>query len=294
MNNYHVPVLLKETIEYLNITKNGKYIDCTLGGGGHTQEILERGGIVLGIDQDIEAIQHNITDKGHWIRDSRLIVEQGNFAHLKDIAGKTGFKSVEGILFDLGVSTHQLETAERGFSFNQDAKLDMRKDPENQTVTAADLIAAGTEKELARIFWEYGEENAGRVIAREIVKKRAIEAILTTEQLAKIVLSVRKRGKGDRTHPATRTFQALRIAVNDELETLKDGLESTLNILGRDGRLVVISFHSLEDRIVKDFLKRNIGQLKILTDKPIGPTGQEVEDNPRSRSGKLRAAQKIK
>jgi 16S rRNA (cytosine1402-N4)-methyltransferase len=171
--------------------------------------------------------------------------------------------------------------------------LDMRKDPNNQTVTAADLIAAGSEMELSRIFWELGEETAGGAIAREIIRRRTIEPIITTQQLANIILSVRKRGKGDRTHPATRTFQALRIAVNDELETLKTGLESTLNVLRPEGRLVVISFHSLEDRIVKDFLKDNISYLKILTDKPIGPTKTEVEANPRSRSGKLRAAQKL-
>lgn len=292
MNDYHIPVLLSETIEYLNVTKGAKFIDCTLGGAGHTQKILENGGIVLGIDQDIEAINYSKEKFSKQIEDKRLFLEQGNFAHLKEIADKAGFNQVDGILFDLGVSTHQLETDYRGFSFNKDASLDMRKDALNQTVTAADLIAVGSEKELTRILWEYGEEQAGRAIAREIVKQRALEPIVTTSQLAKIILSVRKRGKGDRTHPATRTFQALRIAVNDELETLKEALVSTIETLSPNGRLVIISFHSLEDRIAKEFIKNNSSLFKNLTDKPVGPTEEEIESNPRSRSGKLRAAQR--
>ena len=159
MNDYHVPVVLRETIEYLNVTKGAKFIDCTLGGGGHTEKIIELGGIVLGIDQDIEAINYSKRRFSKQIEDKKLVLEQGNFAHLKEIADKTGFNQVNGILFDLGVSTHQLEGAQRGFSFNKVAKLDMRKDSINQTVTAADLIAVGSEKELTRILWEYGEEN---------------------------------------------------------------------------------------------------------------------------------------
>lgn len=292
MNDYHIPVLPSVAIEYLKVTKGGKYIDCTLGGGGHTEKIIELGGIVLGIDQDIEAINYSKKRFSKQIEDKKLVLEQGNFAHLKEIADKTGFNQANGILFDLGVSTHQLEVARRGFSFNKVAKLDMRKDPINQTVTAADLIAVGSEKELTRIFWEYGEENNGRAIAREIVRRRTSEPIVTTEQLANIVLSVRKKGKGDRTHPATRTFQALRIAVNDELETLREALNLTVNILIPGGRLVMISFHSLEDRIVKEFLKKSL-KFKILTAKPVGPTLEEVEINSRSRSGKLRAAEKL-
>lgn len=293
MNNYHVPVLPNETIEYLKITKSGKYIDCTLGGGGHTELILAKGGNVLGIDQDIEAINYSKKRFVPEIARKSLVVEQGNFAHLNDIARATGFTAVNGILFDLGVSTHQLDTPERGFSFNTDAPLDMRKDPSSQTVTAADLIAAASEKELARIIENFGEDHAAHAIARAIVKARSGAKITTTSALAKIILSARKRTAGDRTHPATRTFQALRIVVNDEMATLTEALPQALNLLQVSGRLVVISFHSLEDRIIKNFFKDNATNLRVLTDKPISPQPDEIATNPRSRSGKLRAAEKI-
>lgn len=280
-NMYHIPVLLNETLDFLNIKPGEKYIDATLGGGGHTRAILEKGGIVLGIDQDEEALKH-VGQKPN------LTLAHGNFAHLQAIATQNGFSKVSGILFDLGVSTHQLETDYRGFSFNNAGPLDMRKDPVNQAVTAADLIAAASESELARIIWEYGEDREAWKIAKAIKSSGKIK---TTNELAEIILKVRHKTKGDRTHPATRTFQALRIAVNDELETLKLALEQTLNLLIPNGRLVVISFHSLEDRIVKNFLKSS--SLKILTDKPVEPTPAEIAENPRSRSAKLRAAEKI-
>ena len=266
---YHIPVLLREVLEALNVKPGKKYIDCTYGGGGHSRAIKEAGGIVLGIDQDLEA---------------HAQVHE-NFAHLKKIAEKAGFEKVAGILFDLGVSSHQLEADYRGFSFNKAGNLDMRMDQTNQTVTALDLIRAGSEKELAKIFKEFGEENFAGPIAREI-KKSKIE---TTDDLAKAILRVRHTK--DRTHPATRVFQALRIAVNDEIASLEVALPQAVDLLESGGRLAVISFHSLEDRIVKNFMKDN-KNLKVITDKPIMASEKEVLENPRSRSGKLRIAWK--
>lgn len=269
---YHIPVLLEEVLEALNVKPGEKYIDCTYGGGGHFRAIQKAGGQVLGIDQDSEA----------------KAPVHGNFAHLKEIANKAGFNSVSGILFDLGVSSHQLETNYRGFSFNKDARLDMRMD-QTQGPTAADLINAASEKELANLFWKYGEERFAKAIAREI-KKTKIE---TTDQLAKAILRVRRKGKFDRTHPATRIFQALRIAVNDELTGLEEALPQAVELLKPGGKLVVISFHSLEDRIIKNFMRLEINNLKTLTTKLITPSKKEIEKNPRSRSGKLRAAEKL-
>ncbi len=261
---YHIPVLLNEALEALRVKPGGKYIDCTYGGGGHSRAIEKAGGVVLGIDQDAEA----------------KAPVHGNFAHLQQIAQDHGFDPVSGILFDLGVSSHQLETDYRGFSFNKDAPLDMRMDPETQTVTAADLVNAGGESELANLFWRFGEERASRAIAKAIVAKRPIT---TTNQLAEIILRVRHKTKADRTHPATRIFQALRIAVNDELAGLETALPQAVELLKPGGRLVVISFHSLEDRIVKKFMQKST----VIT-----PTDEEVRNNPRSRSAKMRIYEK--
>ncbi|MCL4389924.1 MAG: 16S rRNA (cytosine(1402)-N(4))-methyltransferase RsmH [Patescibacteria group bacterium] len=264
---YHIPVLLNEALEQLHIKPGKKYIDCTYGGGGHTRAIEAVGGIVLGIDRDPES-------------PARV---HANFAHLKEIANRAGFNPVAGILMDLGVSSHQLETAERGFSFNRDAKLDMRMDPATQTVTAADLVNAGSQKELAVLFTKFGEERASRPIAKAIVEARSTGPIVMTDQLAQIILRVRRRGQADRTHPATRVFQALRIAVNDELSALEAALPQAVELLETGGRLVVISFHSLEDRIIKNFMKN-----KTL----ITPTKEEVKANPRARSAKMRFFEK--
>lgn len=303
MSNYHIPVMLKEVLEYLDIKPNYWYIDCNLGGGGHTEGILKAGGKVLGIDLDPEAISevaknHQLEIKevnGHleaW--SDNLILYQSNFANLKEVVNNTKIDPVMGVLFDLGVSSHQLEAAERGFSFNVDAPLDMRMNPA-QGATAADLVNGLYESELARLFWEYGEENFAKPIAKKIVQYRESKKIETTNELAKIILSVRHRTPSDRTHPATRVFQALRIAVNTELESLEEALPQTVEVLAPKGRLAVISFHSLEDRIVKNFYvdQEKKGTLKILTDKPITPTEEEIAFNVRSHSGKLRVAEKI-
>jgi len=286
MNDYHIPVLLDEAIELLKIKKEGKYIDCTLGGGGHTQAILDNGGLVLAIDQDPEAIGNAQNNFKIEILNKRLFLKHGNFAHLDSYIQEIGWNQVDGVLMDLGVSSHQLETSYRGFSFNKEADLDMRMDQSSQYATAKDLINGLGEKELKELFIKLGEENFAGPIARKIVESRKVEAITTTNHLAKIILAVRRKGTGDRSHPATRVFQALRIAVNDELNSLREALPRAVDILSPGGILAVISFHSLEDRIVKEFFNNK--------KKPIEPTEKEIQDNSRARSGKLRYFEKLK
>lgn len=308
---FHVPALLSKVIEELAVSEGKKYIDATVGGGGHTLEILKRGGKVLGIDCDPEAIDYvkkRLRDEDIKIlreeKDEALNISisqcpnitlvRGNFVNLKEIAEKAGFSKVSGILFDLGVSSYQLETGYRGFSFNVDTPLDMRMDPA-LSVTAADLVNGLNEKELYELFVKYSEEYHSRAIARAIVRARTIGPIRTCNELARIVIKARGgRGKFDRTHPATRIFQALRIAVNDELNNLKEALPQALGLLDREGRLVILSFHSLEDRIVKNFLKEKgkEGLIKILTKKPITPEEEEIRANPRARSAKMRVAKR--
>jgi len=304
MSDYHIPVMLSEVLDNLDIQKGLWYVDCNLGGGGHTEGILSRGGKVLGIDLDEDAIQevarnHKLEVGGErgGLRavSENLILAQSNFSAVKRLVGEFSLDSIAGVLFDLGVSSYQLEKADRGFSFNTDAPLDMRMNQGIESATAADLVNGLHEKELTELFLKLGEENFARPIAKRIVEKRKLQKIETTNQLANIVLSVRHRTASDRTHPATRVFQALRIAVNDELNSLKDALPEALSALSANGRLVVISFHSLEDRIVKVFMNEEEEKktIKILTPKPLEPTDNEVTVNPRSRSGKLRIAQKI-
>lgn len=294
MNVYHIPVMLEEVLLYLDVKKDAWFIDCNLGGGGHTGAILERGGRVVGIDLDPDAIAQVTKEYPQEISSKRLVLVQTNFINVDQVIGNLGIGPVAGVLFDLGVSTYQLETPQRGFSFNLDAPLDMRMDKSSR-VTATDLVNGLHEDELAQLFWKLGEERFSRQIAKKIVDARKMKKIETTDQLAQVILSVRKRGKSDKTHPATRVFQALRIAVNDELNSLKTALPKAFEILSLRGRLVVISFHSLEDRIVKDFFKSQaeMGSAKLLTKKPVLPSEEEVQKNPRSRSGKLRAIEKL-
>lgn len=292
-NDYHVPVLLNETVDSLKVRKDGKYVDATLGGGGHTEEILKRGGFVLGLDHDPEAIEFAV--KRLRVYGYKLKAIRTNFNRLSEVVSEEKFGPVEGILFDLGVSSHQLETPHRGFSFNQDSQLDMRMDPKLQ-VKASDLLKVLTEKELYELFSKLGEDKYSKRLAGAVCRARRIKPIETTDELAELVVkNVPPRGKFDRIHPATRIFQALRIAVNDELNSLREALPSALSVLSPNGRLAVISFHSLEDRIVKDFIKNSTanGLLKPINNKPIVPNGLEVEKNPRSRSAKLRVAEKI-
>jgi len=302
MSTYHTPVLPKEAIEFLNVKKNHWYIDCNLGGGGHTAKILQSGGKVLGLDMDPDAIKEvsknyqlelQKEEAGLFAVSENLIIYQTNFTNLKEAVNKFHLDAVSGVLFDLGVSSYQLEQAEKGFSFNLNAPLDMRMDP-NSGVSAADLVNGLYEKELAQIFWEWGEERFSRPIAKKIIEARKTKKIETTNELAQIILSVTPRRKPGHIHPATKVFQALRIAVNDELTNLSQTLPQAVDVLQKEGRLVVISFHSLEDRVIKNFFKdlQQKGELEIITKKPVVPSEEEIDINPKSRSSKLRAAYK--
>jgi len=302
----HIPVLLKETMEALAVQPGGRYIDCTLGAGGHAAAILEHsspGGQLLGIDADPEAIKIARARLKAYSGSTLLIND--NFANLQAICLKYDFFPVHSILFDLGLSSLQLNGNGRGFSFQHDAPLDMRLSP-SQEVTAADIINTSPEAELAHLIRKYGEEGYSRQIAHRIVNQRPIK---TTLQLAQTIERAIGRRRG-RIHPATKTFQALRIAVNHELEHLEAALKQAINLLGFEGRLVLISYHSLEDRIVKQFMRQeSMGcicppgtptcicghtvSLRLINKRVITPSLVEVQLNPRSRSAKLRAAERI-
>lgn len=294
MSQYHIPVMLKEVLRELQIKKGQWYVDCNLGGGGHTTGILEEGGNVLGIDLDPDAITEVSGNLTEYIKAGRLKLAQTNFANIDQAVKDNNISEVSGVLFDLGVSTHQLEEVDRGFSFNADAPLDMRMD-NSKGVSAKDLINGLYEKELAELFLKLGEENWSKPIAKAVVKYRETKAIESTNELAQIILSVRRRSPADRTHPATRIFQALRIAVNDELNSLREALPKAFEVLKPGGRIAVISFHSLEDRIVKNYFRaldeKKLG--KLITDKPLETSDQETMQNPRARSAKLRVIEKI-
>ncbi len=306
-NAPHLSVLLAQVLAGLNIQPGGRYIDGTVGAGGHTEHILQAsapGGRVLGLDADPEALA--LSQQRLQPDRDRLILVHSNFARLKAQADAHQFTPVDGILFDLGLSSMELSNPQRGFSFQLDGPLDMRFDPD-AAQTAADLVNTLSARELADLIYQYGQEPASRAIARAIVAARPLH---TTVELAGIVTQAVRRKRRGKIHPATRTFQALRIAVNDELGALKQGLSQAVETLKPGGRLVVISFHSLEDRIVKRFLVREArdcicppeawvctcehqASLKIVTRKPIRPEQDEIERNPRSRSAKLRIAEKL-
>ena len=290
MNDYHTSVLLKEVIDGLKAERNKKYIDATIGGGGHSEEVLRLGGIVLGIDVDKEAIEFV---SGRWKIESRkwnteeknLTLARGNFREIDKIARLNNFGppagGVAGVIFDLGVSSHQIDSPMRGFSFQNEGPLDMRMDQE-LGVRALDLIKILTKGELYEIFTKFGEESRSWKISDAIVRARAIAPIETTTDLAKIVFTTAGQSK--------RVFQALRIVVNDELNSIMQALPKALELLEANGRLCVISFHSLEDRIVKrEFIKYQKESMgKIITEKPIVPGNEEMKANKRARSAKLR------
>jgi len=291
----HIPVLLKEISEYLNPQPGENFIDCTVGFGGHALSLLEKNkpnGKVLGIEIDekvLEILKKKIISK-------RLILVQGSFTDLKKIAKENSFDSINGILFDLGMSSWQIEEKGRGFSFRKNEPLDMRFESKASDLTAEEIINQWPEEELIKIFQEYGEERYAWRIARRICQARQTQSIKTTNQLVEIIQkAVPNRYQYRRIHFATRTFQALRIAVNDELNNLKKALPQALEILEKNGKLVIISFHSLEDRIVKIFFRETAKEenLKILTKKPIRPDQVEINLNPRSRSARLRVALKL-
>ena len=303
----HTPVLLNEVIEALNITSGKCYVDCTLGLGGHARAILGKTaptGRLLGIDADPEAIDIAKAKLAQY--SGSIILVNDNFSNLENICRENDFLPVDGILFDLGISSTQLEDVERGFSFQHDAQPDMRFSL-NQVLTATDLINILPEDRLAQLIYEYGEERRSRQIARLIVKNRPV---VSTVALAKMIEQAVSYDRHQKIHPATKTFMALRIAVNHELENLEAALKQTVKCLNRRGRLVVISYHSLEDRIVKQFMKRetmaclcppqtpvcNCGHapsFKIISKKVITPSPNEIGKNPRSRSAKLRVAERL-
>ena len=284
----HVPVLLEKVLEYLRIRPNGVYVDATVGLGGHSAEILkslEHGGRLIGIDQDDETL----LEVSKRIRGDRVTLLKGNFENMSALLADISIERVDGILMDLGLSSFQLLSAGRGFSFRSDAPLDMRMDTSCDT-TAADIVNHASEKDLADLIYQYGEERYSRRIARAIVRVRPLG---TCSELAGVIASAMPR-RG-RLHPATRTFQALRIAVNRELEVLPVALESAVSLLSPAGRLCVISYHSLEDRIVKNSFRDMKGQglLDLITPKPVPPAREEVLENPKARSAKLRVAEKL-
>lgn len=304
----HIPVLLKETLEMLMTDGSGIYIDGTLGRAGHSLEILKQlspKGRLIGIDRDVEAIQQ-AGEKLNAFGDQVQLIH-GNFADMKTLCAEIGVTAVDGVLLDLGVSSPQLDVAERGFSFGKDGPLDMRMD-QTRGRSAADWVNEEDEQMLADVIYRFGEDRDSRRIARAIVMARENGRIERTLELAGIVEKA-KGGRRGPTHPATKTFQALRMAVNAELESLEKGLDVALSMLKAGGRLVVITFHSLEDRMVKEFFKRHTVKreslqqggerlvfdepaVRLITRKPLTATNDELKENPRSRSAKLRVAER--
>ena len=312
VENLHKAVLLAETVELLKPSSGEIFVDATLGLGGHAEAILSVSDKVkvIGIDQDCEAIRLSTGRLEKF--GQRIRIFHANFSEIKQILTDAEVEKVDGVLADLGVSSLQFDSAERGFSFRFDAELDMRMNADSREETAAEMLENLSETEIADLIYKYGEERNSRRIARRIVWKREIgEPIRTTKELAETVEKAIGRGKSkDKIHPATRTFQALRIAVNGELEILEKFIEDGIDILKKDGRLAVITFHSLEDRIVKQTFRKLAGkcscpprlpqcqcgarrEVEILTRKPIVPTQKESDENSRARSAKLRVCRKL-
>ncbi len=308
----HKPVLLTEVLEYLNLQPGCVVADCTAGGGGHSEAIIKEilpGGRLIALDQDNDAVEA-VKERLKTFGADTISVVQANFINLKAVLQELGIKKIDGVLYDLGVSSYQLDAPERGFSYKNDAPLDMRMNKE-APLSAYDLISQASQEELSRIIYSYGEERWAKRIAAFIVQEREKEAIETTQRLVEIIkMAIPKGARQDGPHPAKRTFQALRIAVNRELEILEEALEQGIEVLNPGGRIVVISFHSLEDRIAKEVFQRkakgctcpkelpvcvcnNKPVVKIMKRKPILPGAEELENNPRSRSAKMRAAQKL-
>jgi 16S rRNA (cytosine1402-N4)-methyltransferase len=303
----HEPVMTREVLAALDVRPGGRYVDCTLDGGGHAAAILEQaspGGTLLGIDEDPEAIAIARRRLSDYYDDVAIV--QGNFRDVDSFVMERDFQPVNGILFDLGLSSHQLASSTRGFSFRVESPLDMRFGP-NQETTASYWVNEAPEQELADLIWRYGEERQSRRIARAVVAGRPLE---TTTQLAKAVEQAVGRRPGSQSHPATKTFQALRIAVNQELASLAEALPRAHGLLGFGSRMVVISYHSLEDRIVKQFFAReyrdcvcppaqpvctcgHTATMRPVTRGAVTPSPEEVAANPRSRSAKLRAAERV-
>ena len=310
MEFIHSSVLLEECLEQLRIRQDGTYVDGTLGGAGHAAQICQRlsaKGRLIGFDQDGDAIAV-ARDRLEQFRD-RVTIVHSNFRHMTSSLREMGIRQVDGILLDLGVSSFQLDNASRGFTYRTDAPLDMRMD-QNAALSAFEVVNNYTEEELFRVIKTYGEEKFAKNIAGRICRARQVEAISTTGQLAEIIKeSIPPKARSEKGHPAKRTFQAIRIEVNGELDVLKGALDEMIDLLAPAGRICVISFHSLEDRIVKDCFRRNerpctcppdfpvcvcgkVSKGKVITRHPIVPTEQEQEVNRRSKSAKLRVFEK--
>lgn len=305
----HISIMLNECMDGLAIKKDGIYVDGTMGGAGHSSEIVKRlnEGTLIGIDQDIEAIN---ASKKRLAGFNNVIYVNNNFSNIKEVLNELDINGVDGILLDLGVSSYQLDNFERGFSYMQDAPLDMRMD-RSRDFSAKEIVNEYSKEELRRIITEYGEEKWANRIADYIVKAREDKPIETTFELVEIIKSaIPASARREGPHPAKRTFQAIRIEVNGELEILNDALEDCINALNKGGRLCVITFHSLEDRITKNLFKKLENPcdcplsfpicvcgkkpvVKNITRKPIIPSEEEIEMNPRSRSAKLRIAEKL-
>jgi 16S rRNA (cytosine1402-N4)-methyltransferase len=283
----HIPVLFQEVLDNLISNENGVFVDATVGAAGHSLGLLGRHSKLhlIGIDRDQEALERS--RESLKVYSDRVTLVRGNFGDMKELLHSAGIRSIDGALFDLGISSYQLLSG-RGFSFVDDEELDMRMD-RTQDLTAYDIVNSYRQDEIARILYEYGEEWQSRRIAKAIFEGRKKDRIRTGSQLAEIIASVKKRT--GRTHPATKSFQALRIAVNDELQSLVKGMDGAMELLSPGSRIGIITFHSLEDRIVKERF-RNDDTLTVLTRKPVRPGPDEVRSNPRSRSAKLRIAQK--
>ena len=316
----HTTVLLKESVDSLDLRAGDIAIDCTVGGGGHTEAILDRvgpTGLVIGLDRDASALELAHARLRTAIESGRLRLIQARFAEIGDIAEKHGVTGkVQGILADIGVSSMHLNQAERGFSFQNDGPLDMRMDP-SKGESAADIVNNSSQEELSKIFWEFGEEPQSRQVARRIIESRAISPITSTAQLADIVKRSLRYTEKSKKHPATKVFQALRIATNNELGELESLLNHGLNVLRPNGRFAIITFHSLEDRLVKTKFQEWTGQkdrekiprnLPLSSEQiakmthakgslvkpfPLTPTDQEISSNPRARSAKLRVINKL-
>jgi len=301
--DYHLPVFPDEVAEWMAVKDGSLIIDGTLGGGGHSEILLRAGARVLGVDRDPEALAHARKRLAFYAE--RFVTWEGNFSKLRDIPGIQGGERADGLLLDLGVSSRQIDSAERGFSFQKEGPLDMRMGPSCPR-TAAEVVNTWPEADLVKIFFEFGEEPKARRIAAAIIKRRAVRPFSSTLDLADHI--EKTVGRHGRTHPATRAFQAIRMAVNEELESLAAALAAVPEVLKPGGRLLIITFHSLEDRMVKRFLKHRSTpelddpawpeprpnpdyQFRLLARKAIAPTSGEISRNPRARSAKLRVAQ---
>lgn len=296
--DFHVPVMLHEVIDYLKLAPGQVIVDATMGTGGHSLEILKKitpGGRLIGIDRDEDSLA--ICRQRLSEFEGSCVFVHANFSDLDQVLEKLGIKNIDGIVFDLGISTYQLKDAQRGFSFQEEGPLDMRLDKASY-ISAYDLVNNLNEDELSNMLWNFGQERWHNRIARLLIEERSLRPIATTKQLATLVMRAiphRYRRSYYRIHPATRTFQAVRIAVNRELEILESAVKKAVAILNKQARICVISFHSLEDRVVKHTFRAldTDGVIDIITAKPLTPTLGEIDRNPSSRSSKLRVAQRI-